>query len=167
MSGNWFEGVVLVGVVARRLRGHQRGLLHGNSDDGERSVGGSNATQQHNEVFVQSKERSNGISAKKLEGSDASHFLVIPLVDAGAGERWREEQRRRCSWLRIRPDGGIGEAGWAANNNVTRLGLGRMRDRLLALLCAAGGAAFAGCAINPLRVSFTQQAAALLRQQWQ
>jgi hypothetical protein len=38
------EGVVVVDIVARRLRGHPRGLLHGNGeDDGEQIVGGSNA----------------------------------------------------------------------------------------------------------------------------
>jgi hypothetical protein len=39
------EGVVVVDVVARRLRGNQRALLHGNDDVGEWSVGGA-ATQE-------------------------------------------------------------------------------------------------------------------------
>jgi len=50
------EGVVLVVVVARRLRGQLRGLLHGNSDDGERSVGSNNTAPQEGEAFVQRSE---------------------------------------------------------------------------------------------------------------
>ncbi len=46
------EGVVLVVVVARRLRGQLKGLLHGNVDDGEQAIDWErNATPQHGDGF--------------------------------------------------------------------------------------------------------------------
>jgi hypothetical protein len=54
------EGVVVVDVVARRLRGHPRGLLHGNSDDGERSVGSSGSSGATRRCFVQRNGMWNG-----------------------------------------------------------------------------------------------------------
>ncbi len=89
------EGVVLVVVVARRLRGQLRGLLHGNGDDGERSVGSSNnTTPQEGEAFC-TKEQGNGevgiVGRRSIwKAATLSHFLDVPLVDAGAGGRWQE-----------------------------------------------------------------------------
>ena len=115
------------------------------------------------------------ISAKYLEGNDGFARLVLPhsLVDgvrARVRERWRYFGQR-AMFLEPDLDGGrigLGSPVGVANNNVAWLsarpdaGSGAVADSLLE---SAGSAVFLG-ARNSLRVCFTQQAAATVRQQW-
>jgi hypothetical protein len=73
---------VVVDVVARRLRGHPRGLLHGNGDDGERSGLGA-----HGDVLYKGMEdgMEDGldVSGKYLEGSNAFALALLDIPHDG------------------------------------------------------------------------------------
>jgi hypothetical protein len=120
----------------------------------KRSVG--SVTQHRNTamVFVQKNERNGTLEWSLREVFGRQQRFAPPVYPAsrrcGSGLRMARDQRqrRRCSWLRIRPGWGIGEAGWAANNNVTRLDLGPMWNRLRSLLCGSGPPPLLGCAIS-------------------
>lgn len=89
-------GVVLVDVVARRLRGQPRGLLHGNGDDGERVCWGatSNAgTQEQRCVFVQEDKKECRSIWKAAQGLVGLRRALGVLVNIIAQRRFAGEQQ--------------------------------------------------------------------------
>jgi hypothetical protein len=100
------EGVAVVDVVARRLRGHPRGLLHGNGDDGEQIVGGSNAETRRRFCTKEWMYRQ-----QVFEGS--AGFVDLDFIAQSEVDCWMAidgDRQRRCPWRQMRNpsvDGGL------------------------------------------------------------
>jgi hypothetical protein len=108
------EGVVVVDVVARRLRGNQGALLHGNDDVGEWSVGGGRnaGTGRLQLALYRGMEvAAPGEFLKAARTKRRTRRLTLRLCskvlsrkgDCGSGndgERWTAEDVQ-CSWLQM------------------------------------------------------------------
>jgi len=167
------EGVVVVDVAARRLRGHPKGLLHGNGADSRCLVGSSSGATRHG--FVQGNGMWNGdgdigeVFGRQRRLRTPGSPALLGRWGAGTGAGAMAILWTAAMFLESDLDGrgdGIGVAGWGSPITMSRgCPLGPMRDRVLSLFESAGSAVFLG-ARNSLRVCFTQQAAAIIRQQW-
>jgi hypothetical protein len=80
------EGVVVMDIVARRLRGHPRALLHGNGEVGERSAGrlvGCGPQRRNGAVAVGFVQRNGGSrNSKYLRTKERTRQrrLTLPLL---------------------------------------------------------------------------------------
>lgn len=91
------EGVVVVDVAARRLRGHPRALLHGNGDESESSVGtSSSGATRHG--FVQGNGMWNGDIGEVFGRQRRLRTPGYPALLGRWGVRARVRERWRWRW---------------------------------------------------------------------
>jgi hypothetical protein len=166
------EGVVVVDVAARRLRGHPKGLLHGKGADSRCSVESSSGATRHG--FVQGNGMWNGdgdigeVFGRQRRLRTPGYPALLGRWGAGTGAGAMAILWTAAMFLESDLDGGRMGLGWPVGSPITTsrgCPLGPMRDRVKSLLESAGSAVSLG-ARNSLRVCFTQQAAAIVRQQW-
>jgi hypothetical protein len=122
------EGVVVVDVAARRLRGHPKGLLHGKGAESRCSVESSSGATGHG--FVQGNGMWNGdgdigeVFGRQRRLRTPGYPALLGRWGAGTGAGAMAILWTAAMFLESDLDGGggwIGVAGWVANNNVAWL----------------------------------------------